>query len=189
MFSDTVDLADVVLLLSSALFKACLSSSVIPGAGRESAEPLPDIRHSARSSGPRPLTRSRILGAGGLLPCRVGNRMGGLDDLDPLQRANAVAITRDHQAGEICLSGGHRASTARAIEAAALPAPTTTVAAPRAAEEGSQAQLCRARRPLSRLKHVPQQPPLIHRLAPPRLFCPLPLTRRVQADAFFSPIS
>ena len=85
-------------LLSSALFKACLSSSVIPGAGRESkAEPPPDIRQSARSSGPRPLTRSRILRAA-VLPCGVGNGMGGLDDLDPLQRADAVAIARDDQA-------------------------------------------------------------------------------------------
>ena len=85
-------------LLSSALFKACLSSSVIPGAGRESkAEPPPDIRQSARSSGPRPLTRSRIL-LRRLLPCGVGNGMGGLDHLDPLQRADAVAVARDDQA-------------------------------------------------------------------------------------------
>jgi hypothetical protein len=49
-------------LLRSALFKACLSSNLIPGAGCDSrADPPPDMRQSAKSSGPRPLTRSRIL--------------------------------------------------------------------------------------------------------------------------------
>ena len=33
-----------------------------------------------------------------VLPCGVGNGMGGLDHLDPLQRADAVAIARDDKA-------------------------------------------------------------------------------------------
>ena len=61
-------------LLSSALFKARLSYSVIPDAGNESkAEPPPDIRQSARSSGPRPLTRSRIRPAAS---CPAASGMG-----------------------------------------------------------------------------------------------------------------
>ena len=72
-------------LLSSALFKGRLSSSVIPGAGAESrADPPPDIRQSARSSGPRRFDEiedpaSRHLAGG------VRDGMGGLDHLDPLE--------------------------------------------------------------------------------------------------------
>jgi hypothetical protein len=33
-----------------------------------------------------------------VLPCRVGNGMGGLDHLDPFQRADAVAVARDDEA-------------------------------------------------------------------------------------------
>ncbi len=46
---------------SSALFTACLSASVRPGAGSESrAEAPPDIRQSTRSSAPAPSASARM---------------------------------------------------------------------------------------------------------------------------------
>ena len=48
-------------LASSARLIACLSCRVSPGAGIDSsAEPPPEIRHSTKSSGPSPCTRSRM---------------------------------------------------------------------------------------------------------------------------------
>ena len=78
-------------LLSSALFKDRLSSSVRGGAGAERrADPPPYIRQSARSFGPRRSDEiedpaSRHLAGG------VRDRMGGLDHLDPFQGARRRA--------------------------------------------------------------------------------------------------
>ena len=85
-------------LLSSALFRACLSSSVIPGAGKRQQS-----RAAARYQAEHQVVRAEAFDeiedpAGRLLPRGVGNGMGGLDHLDPLQRADAVAIARDDEA-------------------------------------------------------------------------------------------
>ncbi len=82
---------------SRARLSACLSSRLMPGAGRLSrAEAPPEIRHSTRSSAPADFgelehARGRLVAGG------IGHRVGRLDHLDSLTR-RAMAVARDHQA-------------------------------------------------------------------------------------------
>ena len=81
---------------SSARFSACLSASVRPAAGiGSSAEPPPEIRHSTRSSAPRPCTVSSMRARRGE-PVVVGHRVRGLEDLDPFA-TDRVAVARDDE--------------------------------------------------------------------------------------------
>ena len=108
---------------SSARVTACLSASVMPGAGSESrAEPPPDTRNTNWSSDPSPRARSRMRCAAA---CPAASGTGWL--------ASTISI-RSHGTPwpwrvttSPLSSPGHRPSKARAIAADALPAPTTTV--------------------------------------------------------------
>ena len=110
--------------LSSARLTCCLSAKRQAGGGecqqcrgaaRYQAEHEIIGREPAhRREDPRRRRRTR----------RVGHGMGGLDDLD-MPGSDAMAVAGDDQARRAAPSNG--ASTARAMAAAALPAPTTTV--------------------------------------------------------------
>ena len=108
---------------SSARVSACLSSRDSPSAGSgSSADPPPDSRHSTRSSAPRPCTRPNRRSAA-RRPASAGT---GCADSSTSIRSQATAwpwgVTT------VPLSSPSQCdSTARAIAAAALPAPTTTV--------------------------------------------------------------
>ena len=109
--------------LSNAEFTACLSSRVSPAAGRvNSAEPPPEIRASNRSSALKSLARPRIRSAA----CRPAVSGTGCAASTISMRSHGTAqpvrvTTRPER------SPSQLSSTARAMAADALPAPTTTV--------------------------------------------------------------
>ena len=109
---------------SSARVSACLSSSDSPSAGSgSSADPPPDSRHSTRSSAPSPVhALEQALGCTSSGLSRHGMR--GLEHLDALA-GDGVSVGRDTTVPPS--SPCQCVSTARAIAAAALPAPMTTV--------------------------------------------------------------
>ena len=122
--------------------------------------------------------------AGRLLPRRVGNGMGGLDHLDPLKRADAVAVARDDKAGERLLrrpmgfdrAGHRRGGLARADDDRAPRRRRGKIGGNRLVGGGGRDR---------GVEHVPQQPPLSHGVgSSPPAWPGLP-----QAGAFPSPIS
>ncbi len=112
----TVFISEMVApLLSSALFTACLSSSVSPSGGSaSSAEPPPEIRQSTRSSSVSPCTSSRMRRAASR-PAASGTGCAASTTSSRLGR-HAIAVARHHQAFDRPLPGifqrlGHRAAT------------------------------------------------------------------------------
>ena len=154
MLADAVDLIDVGAAPEQRLVQGLLVVERDPRRrqGKQS-------RAAARYQAEREVVGAEALDeiedpAGRVLPRGVGNGMGGLDHLDPLQRADAVAIARDDQAGERLVSrpmrfdrAGHRGR--------GLAGADDDRAARGRREEGSRAQPCRARPPRSRPRTCP----------------------------------
>ena len=154
MLADAVDLIDVGAAPEQRLVQGLLVVERDPRSrqGKQS-------RASARDQTERQIVGTQAFDefqnpARRLLARRVGNGMGGLDHLDPLQRADAVAIARDDKAvREAChLANGLRPrgpSRRRPCRRPQRPC------VPRAAGEDSRARPCRERPRRSRPRTCP----------------------------------
>ena len=108
---------------SSARFTACLSARVRPGRQRQQRRAAAGDQAEHQVVGTEALHQLEDA-RGRRAPGLVGHRMRRLDDLDAPGR-HAMAVAGDDQAFE--QRPCQASSTARAIAAAALPAPTTMV--------------------------------------------------------------